>query len=102
MDLIVSSEGLSYEAITVGAAAVGFTAGLLNPGGAAPPRGAVLTLETANIRWRTDGGNPTAAVGHLMTTTDSLVIHGANNLKNFRVIRAGGVNGSLRVTYVFF
>jgi hypothetical protein len=101
MDIIVPSEALSYEAITVSNAVIGFTAGLLNPGGAAPPRGAVLTLETASIRWRVDGGNPSGAVGHLMAAGDSVVLHGANTLANFKAYRATGVDASLRVTYLF-
>ena len=101
MDLIVPSEGQSYEEITVSNAAIGFTTALIQPSGASPPRGAVLTLETANIRWRVDGGDPSGAVGHLMTTTDSLVIHGANNMSNFRAFRDAGADGSLHVTYMF-
>jgi hypothetical protein len=100
MDIVVPSEALSYEAITVTNAVIGFTAGLLNPGGAAPPRGAILTLETASIRWRIDGGNPSGTVGHLMATTDSIVLHGANTLANFRAYRATGADASLRVTYL--
>ena len=99
MDLIVSSEGISYEAITVSNAVIGFTTALLN---AAPqPKGAVLTLETANIRWRIDGGNPSGAVGHLMATGDSIVLHGAASMYNFKAYRDGGVDGDLRVTYIF-
>lgn len=99
MDLIVPTEGVSYEEITVTNAVIGFTAAFLTT--APQPKGAVLTLETAAIRWRVDGGNPTGAVGHLMAVGDSIVLHGANNMSYFRAFRGTGVNGSLRVTYLY-
>ena len=98
MDIIVPSEGLSYEEITVSNAVIGLTSALLL--GFPQPKGAVLTLETAAIRWRVDGGNPSGAVGHLMSVGDSVVIHGPNNMPNFKAFRDGVVDGVLRVTYI--
>ena len=98
MDIIVPSEGLSYEEITVSNAVIGFTPALLI---AFPqPKGAVLTLETAAIRWRVDGGDPSGTVGHLMSVGDSIVIHGPNNMPNFKAFRDTAVDGVLRVSYI--
>lgn len=100
MDIIVPSEGLSYEEITVSNAVggIGFTSALLL--GFPQPKGAVLTLETAAIRWRIDGGSPSGTVGHLMSVGDSIVIHGPNNMPNFKAFRDTAVDGVLRVTYI--
>ena len=98
MDIIVPSEGLSYEEITVTNAVVGFTSALLLA--SLQPKGAVLTLETAAIRWRIDGGNPSGTVGHLMSVGDSIVIHGPNNMPSFKAFRDTAVDGVLRVTYI--
>ena len=35
-------------------------------------KGALVTVETANVRWRTDGTAPTTSEGHLVYTGDVL------------------------------
>jgi hypothetical protein len=55
-----------------------------------PPNNATAVLlqaETQNVRWRDDGGAPTAAVGMLMTTTAAPLMY-SGPVANIRVISA--------------
>jgi len=93
-------DAVSYESITVGAAAIGFTAALL---ATQPlPQEAYFSVEdagTAGIRYRMDGTDPTAAEGHPLFDGDTFVVSGQPDLKRFRAIRTGGANVTIRVTY---
>lgn len=99
MDLIIQMQAFAYQTITAGGAAVGFAAANISSAGVAPTKVAVITVETASCRFRIDGVDPTAAVGHLLDVGDSVVLWGNNNLRAFRAI-ATGVNATLRVTYL--
>lgn len=59
---------------------------------------AVITCEDAQVRFRYDGGDPSATVGHLLNIGDQLILEGRSNIINFKAIRTGGVNGTLLVT----
>jgi len=89
----------AYESVTVSTAAIGFTLATMNPGGAPSADRAVITLETAQIRFRYDGTDPTASEGHLLDTGNRLVLEGAENLNKFRAIRTSGTDGVLKVTF---
>ncbi len=95
-----SGQPYAYESITVGDSAVGLTADYLAPDGAAPPIAALLSLETAAIRFRMDGTDPTSSEGHLLASGDELTISSINALRAFRAIRDTETNGTLRVTYL--
>ncbi len=87
-----------FETITVAATAIGLTASKLSSD--PKPKQVILTLETASIRYRIDGSNPTSSVGHLMNARASLVLEGFSQLNNFKAIRTGGTSGSFSVTYL--
>lgn len=89
----------AFESITVTDTAVGFTAATTSPGGAPGAVRAFVTSETAEMRYRTDGEDPTSSVGHLLSPNDRLVFEGAATLAQFRAIRTGATSGVLRVTY---
>jgi hypothetical protein len=91
---------MDYESITVGAAAVGLTAAKFRPE-AGPAKGAMLTLETAEIRFRMDGADPSASEGHLMSVADKGLLIGTAQMERFKAIRTGGTSGTLKVTYFF-
>ncbi len=91
--------GFAYEAITVGATAVGFTTATFLPSNARAATRAVITAETAQIRFRWDGTDPTASEGHLLEIGDSYPIEGTQNLRQFKAIRTGATSATLRVTY---
>ena len=60
---------------------------------------AVMTVETASLRYRYDGGGPTSGVGHLMSPGDVLVIEGKQNLTQFAATRSGSTNAVLSITF---
>lgn len=93
-------DAVSHESITVGAVAIGFTAALL---AAQPlPREVYFSVEdtgTSGMRYRLDGTDPTAALGHLLHDEDSVTLSGGPDLANFRAIRVGAVDITIQVTY---
>lgn len=92
--------GYDYELLDVGAVAVGLTTGKLSPDSVAPARGIFISAETASLRFRFDGQDPTAAEGHLLNDTDCMTLFGINNLYAFKAIKTGVANAKLRVTYL--
>lgn len=60
---------------------------------------AVITVETAQIRYRYDGGAPTDAVGHILNSGDVVTLIGYAAINQFRAIRTGGTSGVIVVTY---
>lgn len=90
----------AYEAITVADTAIGITEALIAKAssmyGRDPVR-AIVTVETAQIRFRDDGGTPQSTVGHLLNIGDSITINGPD-LRNFRAIRTGSDSASIKVT----
>lgn len=91
--------GFDFEVITVSSTAVGLTASKYAPAGAERADSAFLTLEGGEIRYRYDGTNPTASVGHRLSDGGYVVLIGQNQLEKFKAIRVGGSDGSLSTTY---
>jgi hypothetical protein len=82
----------AFEQITVSNSAVTFTAA--NSNGA---KRVVCALEGAAIRYRSDGTNPTSAVGMPMNVGDQLVLVGPEIQATHFIAQAG--NGTLDVEY---
>lgn len=89
-----SNPAFGYEALTVADTAVGVTFAQ-----ASDAERMIATVETAQVRYRYDGGSPTAADGHLAEVGDVIVIEGSGNITAFRAIRTGGTSGVLRITF---
>ena len=87
-----------FETITVTDTAVGLTAAKVNSN--PKPKKIFITSETAQIRYRTDGTDPSSTVGHVMVPTQSLVLEGYSQINNFKAIRTGATSGVLQVTYL--
>jgi hypothetical protein len=49
-----------------------------------------LSVETASIRFRMDGTDPTAEVGELVEAGGQLTVAGRENVQKLRIIAAGG------------
>ena len=60
---------------------------------------ALITNETAALRFRLDGVAPTTTVGHLLAAGDQLTISLAITLDRVMFIRDGGVDGVLSISY---
>ena len=102
MTHIIVRDGLPYdfESIAVTATVIGLTTAKLSPNSAPPPTAALLTLETAAIRFRMDGVEPTTSEGHLMSSGDQLTLSSIDQLRKFRAIRDTNTSGVLKVTYL--
>lgn len=62
-------------------------------------RRAVITVEDAAFRYRYDGDDPTASVGHAAANGSVIVLVGEQAISQFKAIRTGGTDATLRVTY---
>lgn len=88
----------TYESISVAASAVGLSASTYTPASAPSQMATCLArLETAEIRYRMDGTNPTASEGFLLEVGESLPIIGANEMARIKFIRTGTTSGTLKV-----
>ena len=88
------SDAYAYESITVADTAIGLTSATYDDSVKAE-----MTLETAQIRIRKDGTNPTSSEGHLVEVGDIIVLNSAADLATFKAIRTGTVSGVLKVSY---
>ena len=83
-----------YESKTVSTTAVGLTVATIGDADVAR-----ITVETANIRFRTDGTDPTTTEGHILYIGDVLELRSQSDLLNFKAIRDDAVDATIRVTY---
>lgn len=88
----------TWEKLTVAGTAVGLSSTTITPSGRPDRKACILTLETAQIRWRVDGTSPDATTGHIMDPGGAITVRGQADLSRFRAIRTGGSSGVLSVT----
>ena len=94
----------AYEAITVADSAIGPTLADLTTAelaDRAPVSAALLTVETAAVRFRVDGGTPTSSVGHELVPGESFWVYGHSAVENLLMIRTTATSASVKVTYFF-
>ena|SRR3990167_9045294 len=91
-------KAFAHESITVTDTAQTFTAATYLTGSEKAKR-AIITIESAQIRYTYDGTTPTSSVGHLCNPFDVISLIGSDNITNFRAIRAGSTNAAIKVTY---
>lgn len=85
-----------FEALAVSSTAVAITASTYaNAGWNASF--CILTLAGDQVRWRVDGVNPTAAVGHIMDVGSELRLYRLNDIRFIRFIRVTG-DATLSIT----
>ena len=60
---------------------------------------ALITAETAQMRFTVDGTAPTTAIGHLLNPGDTLELDSLADITAFRAIRTGSVSGVIKATY---
>ena len=91
----------TYETVTVADTAIGFTAATLassRPITGRDCKKVLVTVETAQIRFRVDGGTPTSAVGHILDVGDVAEIDGSDASK-FLAIRTGSTSGAIKCSF---
>jgi len=87
----------AFETLTVGATVKTLTEEEYIDSNGAYAKKALITVETASLRWRCDD-DPTSAVGHLLQPMDTLTLIGSTNIRNFKAIRTGN-NAKISVSY---
>lgn len=84
----------AYEAITVSSAVASLTAATI-----LGKESAVITVETAVVRFRLDGTDPSATEGHVLAVDDVLELDSSESLAKVRFIRRNGTSATLRCSY---
>lgn len=107
---IIEGVADQFETITATTSSVGFTASKILPTTGdfvgKQARAALISVETADIRFTIDGTTPTVTsgngAGHLLTPGMFYELAGENNVSNFRCINAVGSSGAkIKCTYLF-
>jgi len=92
------SRKFTFEQLTVAGSAVGITSTVLaTPAGGQPLALCVARLETAQIRFRVDGTDPSATVGTVLDPGDVLTIPRIEDASVVRFIRTGSTSGVLDI-----
>jgi len=60
---------------------------------------AVIDVQTAGIKYRTDGGSPSATVGMTAGAGDVITLESYNEVKLFKAIRSGAADATLNVDF---
>lgn len=84
----------NFESVTVADASKELTTGTI-----AQMESALITLETAQVRFTLDGTTVTSSVGHILEVGDVLEIDSSEAMGLVRFIRTGGTSGVLRCSY---
>jgi hypothetical protein len=94
-----------FEQISISSTAKGFTSTKLQPtSGDYDGKSAhkvVVVPEDGSLRYRSDGTDPTTAVGMLLATEETLELKGYSTLSNTNFIALSGTV-TLNVTYYYF
>jgi len=83
-----------YESITVSGSASGLTTATV-----ADHIAALITVETAAVRFRLDGTNPTSSEGTALEIGDELLLDSAQQLAGVNFIRRDGTSATLKCAY---
>jgi hypothetical protein len=101
-------EARGFETIGTTTSSIGFTSTYYNysSAGNLPMKAALITCETADVRFTLDGTTPTVTsgtgAGHLLGSGQNYVVRGYENCRNFRCINAVGSSGAtLKCTYFY-
>lgn len=90
-----------FEQLTVANVVMGLTAALFNPTQFMKAQKAIITVETADFRFKTDGNDPTITSGHLVGSGDTIELDAPDEIKKFRALRTTGTSAVINVTYLF-
>lgn len=99
MSCCFPTDVLDFEKISVTDTATGFTAATYAPTGQPAATKALVTVETAAVRYRSDGTAADATTGHLLDPGDSILIEGTDAIVDASFIRSTSTSGTIQVTY---
>lgn len=89
----------AFEQVTVSTTAIGLTTATYSPGTKGTAMLATIIVETAGLRYRKDGTDPTSSVGMPLAAGDVLYVWGSVDIKNIKFIRSSGSNATISVEY---
>ncbi|KKL63450.1 hypothetical protein LCGC14_2174980 [marine sediment metagenome] len=94
-------DSFTHESVTVvELTSTSLTAATYKPSGNVPPtKRAVITVEDAHVRWRTDGTAPTQTVGHLTQIDGVIILETLSDIINFRAFGLSSTSSTLHITY---
>lgn len=92
-------EVFAFEQLTVSNSSKALTSGTYIDADNNSAIFATVTLDDYPIRYRLDGSDPTASVGHILNPGLHVILVGKNNIKNFRAIRQGQNDAIINVSY---
>ena len=102
MTMNINKTDYAFEQIVISTNALPFTAATVK--GLYPYvfARALVSVESAAIRYRFDGTAPTSSVGHPLNVGDSFTLEGLDDILNFKAIRDVAATGdaTITVTYV--
>lgn len=87
------------ESLTVSTTELPLTAATWKPTDGPHAVAAYIVTEDQPVKWTVDGTTPTAAIGHEAPAGTEIVLLGARELANFQVIRSGGTDAVIYITY---
>ncbi len=94
-----------YEVLTVDTAVMGLSLAKIKPDtgpyARMSARAAMISSESGDLRFRIDGGQPSAADGHYLVSGDTLVLSGTQAMQQFQAVQTGSASATLRVTYFY-
>jgi len=88
----------AFQTLTVSTAVLGFNPEIFMAG-FERSNSALVDVQTAGIRFRTDGGNPSASVGMVANAGDIIELKSYNEVQLFKVIRSGAADATLNVDF---
>ena len=95
-----ATNSIGHQQLTVSTTAVSLTV----PTGK-HPKHALITVQTAGVRWRGDGTAPTASVGNPLAADERLDLSDpmgnySSLIANIQFIRSGGADATLDIEYI--
>jgi len=91
--------GFAFEQKTVSNSAQTLTQATYKPSTGPAAESAFVTCHRGEVRYRYDGTDPTATVGHILSDGGYIRLDGMHQIESFKAIRAGSVDAELNVTY---
>ncbi len=102
----VEGEAAQFDELSSMTSATGFTASKVcvdaSGGGKVCAKAALVTVETAAVRFTIHGTDPKTSSGHLMNAGDSYMIRGYGNVARARFINSSAGNGAVIKATLFF
>jgi len=98
LGLLAQRAGTTFEKLQIADTAVGFATATLEPPGVSQITTCEARLETAQARYRFDGGAVSATTGMLLEMGDVLEVGNHADARALRLVKTGSTTGVLSVS----